>query len=364
MNVLLINSVCGIGSTGKICGQIAENLTKEGHRVKIAYGRDSFVPERYRSFAHRIGTDISVRLHGLNSRIFDCHGFASAVATRRFLAWAEEFDPQLLWLHNLHGYYLHVGLLFDWIKSRPRMEVRWTLHDCWAFTGHCAYFDMIGCEKWKDGCGNCPGKGSYPASLLLDRSHENYLRKQQAFTGVANMTLIAPSNWLADLARQSFLKEYPVLVHRNTIDRTVFKPTHGDFRERHGLAGKKIILGVASVWSRKKGLEDFRKLAGHIDDKTAIVLVGLTDQQKKTMPENILALGKTRDQRHLAEIYTAADVLFNPTYEDNYPTVNLEAESCGTKVVTYCTGGAPETISLPESAVIPVGDYMGVLGFI
>lgn len=171
------------------------------------------------------------------------------------------------------------------------------------------------------------------------------------------MTLITPSQWLADLVKQSFLKEYPVEVHYNTIDTNVFKPTLSDFRERYGLVGKKIVLGVASKWDERKGLRDFYKLATMLDDQYAIVLVGLSEKQIKELSKNILGIRRTNSPQELAAIYTAADVFFNPTYEDNYPTVNLEAEACGTRVVTYDTGGCRETIHSPKSVVIPVGTY-------
>ncbi len=363
MRVLLINSVCGIGSTGKICGELARDFARQGHQVKLAYGRDGTVPEQYREFALRIGSDLDVKCHALRTRLLDDHGFGSYGATKKFLRWAESFDPDVLWLHNIHGYYIHVGLLFDWIKSRPQMQVKWTLHDCWAFTGHCAYFTMAGCEKWKSGCANCPQKQGYPASIR-DRSRKNWESKGSLFTGVAHMTLITPSQWLADLAGESFLGQYPVQVVPNTIDREVFQPTPGDFREKHGLEQKKIILGVASVWDARKGLTDCLKLRQRLDESYAMVLVGLSQEQLRELPPNILGIHRTHDARELAQIYTAADLFFNPTYEDNYPTVNLEAEACGTRVITYDVGGCVETISMPDSRAIPVGQWERVLDFL
>ena len=357
MKVLIINSVCGIGSTGKIAGAQAEEYTAQGHEAVIAYGRDGTVPERYRKFAHRIGSDLDVKVSAVRTRLLDDHGFANKKATREFLRWADSYDPDLLWLHNIHGYFIHVGMLFDWIKSRPHMQVKWTLHDCWAFTGHCAYFTMAGCEKWKQGCGSCPQKSSYPASSLRDHSRENYRRKRESFTGVKDMTIIVPSRWLATLVGQSYLKEYSVEVRYNTIDTTIFRPTSGDFRGKYGLIDKKIILGVASVWDARKGLEDFLELRKLLDDSYTIVLVGLTRQQIDILPQGILGITRTQNARELAEIYTAADVFFNPTYEDNYPTVNLEAESCGARVITYDTGGCAETIHRSGSRIIPVGAY-------
>ena len=359
----MINVVCGIRSTGRICTDLATALEAEGHEVKIAYGRES-VPEQFQKYAVRIGGDLDVRLHGINSRLLDAHGLGSTGATKRFLEWAEQYNPDLLWLHNLHGYYINYKLLFEWIKKRPGMEVRWTLHDCWAFTGHCSHFTMAKCEQWKTHCARCPQKKRYPASYGLDRCKRNYDQKRASFTGVKRMTLITPSNWLAELVRQSFLKEYPVEVHYNTIDRTVFKPTPSDFRKRYGLQDKIMVLGVASVWDERKGLDDFVKLAGMLDDRYAIVLVGLSDKQIRQMPKNILGLGKTNSAVELAQIYTAADFFFNPTYEDNYPTVNLEAEACGSTVITYDTGGCEETIHSPKSHVIACGNYIEIIGYL
>lgn len=351
MKYLIINAVCGIGSTGKICGAIAEACEQEGHEAKIAFGRDSTVPDRYRRFAVRIGSDLDVRLHGIASRLLDNHGFSSAAATRRFLQWADRYDPDVLWLHNIHGYYIHIGLLFDWMKKRPNMQVKWTLHDCWSFTGHCSHFDYAGCDRWKTGCHDCPEKGQYPASLLLDNSAGNYARKKELFTGVANMTLITPSQWLADLVKQSFLGEYPVTVHYNTIDTNIFKPTPGDFRQKHGLEDKKIILGVANVWGPRKGFQDLLTLSELLDDRFRIVLVGLSPQQVQTLPDNILGITRTNNATELAQLYSAADVFVNTTYEDNYPTVNLEARACGCPIICYRTGGCPETLAETDHLV-------------
>jgi glycosyltransferase involved in cell wall biosynthesis len=364
MKVLMINSVCGIRSTGRICTDIANALREQGHEVKIAYGRLGQVPESVKSHAVRIGTNTDSVLHALGTRIMDAQGFCSGKATKRFLQWAEAYDPDMVWLHNIHGYYIQVEQLFAWIKSRPNMKVLWTLHDCWPFTGHCAYFDYAKCEKWMTGCHECPQKGCYPASVLFDRSKENYKRKQAAFTGVKDLTLITPSQWLADLVQKSFLKEYTVEVRHNQIDSSVFCPTPGSFREKYGLENKTIVLGVASIWDARKGLDDFYKLSEQVDENIKIVLVGVDKGQMKKLPKNVLGIPKTNNAKELAEIYTAADVFFNPTYEDNYPTVNLEAQACGTYVITYRSGGAAETIYREDAMVVEQGDLGKVLQLI
>ena len=352
MKVLLINSVCGIKSTGRICTDLAVQLCADGHDCRIAYGREN-VPERYASYALRVGNRLNVYLHGLQNRLFDNSGFCSNMATRRLIRTIREYDPDIIHLHNLHGYYLNVEILFDYLRSAGK-PVIWTLHDCWAFTGHCAYFDLVRCGKWKQQCWNCPQKREYPASYLLDQSSRNFQRKKQAFCGVPNMKLITPSKWLADLTRESFLKEYPVEVIHNGIDLKVFCPTPGDFKQRYGLEGKKIVLGIASAWTARKGLNDLLKLADLLNPEFVMVLVGVSQRQKEQLPRSVIGICRTNSSQELAEIYTAADVLVNPTYEDNYPTVNLEAQACGTPVITYHTGGSVENVD--PSCVVEQGD--------
>lgn len=356
MRALIINCVCGIRSTGRICTGLADKLLQEGYEVKIAYGRVDEVPAKYESMAIKIGNSFDLNMHAIQTRLFDTHGFCSKRATKKFLRWVEEYKPDLLWLHNIHGYYINVEMLFEWIKKHPEMQVKWTLHDCWAFTGHCSYFTMVKCEQWKNHCSYCSQLRRYPACYGISSVHKNFERKRKAFTGVKNMTLITPSKWLSDLVKASFLKEYPVEVHYNTIDTNIFKPTPSDFRERYGLQDKIIVLGVASVWEKRKGLFDFYKLAKMLGDRHIIVLVGLNEKQIKDLPQNIIGIQRTNNPQELAAIYTAADVFVNPTYEDNYPTVNLEAEACGTKVLTYDAGGSKETIKRNDSIAIAIGN--------
>lgn len=349
MRILFINSVCGIRSTGRIVTESAEELMAFGNECRIAYGRES-IPTKYKNLSYRIGTDINVKINALNARAFDNDGFSAKKETEKFIEWANNYDPDVLWLHNLHGYYINIELLFNWIKTRPNMQVKWTLHDCWAFTGHCAYFSMINCNKWKIQCEKCIQKRGYPASYFIDNSKKNFERKRNAFTGVKHMTLITPSKWLADLVSESYLKEYNVEVHYNTIDKTVFKPTASNFRERYQLKDKLIVLGVASTWDKRKGLKDFIKLEKMLSDRYSIVLVGVDKKQKKVLSNRFITIEKTNSAKELAEIYTAADVFLNLTYEDNYPTVNLEAQACGTPCITYRTGGSVESVS-PEFVV-------------
>ena len=364
--LLLINSVCGIGSTGRICADIAKEYAAKGWDVKIAYGRMASVPDDCRKYAVRIGSPWGVRFHMLLTRVFDWHGTGpcSYFATKKFLKWAEEWKPDIVWLHNIHGYYLNYPLLFKWIKRHPELEVWWTLHDCWAFTGHCSYFLWTGCPRWQTGCRDCPEKGEYPKSWLFGNAKRNWQIKKEAFGGVEKMTLITPSKWLADLTRQSFLKEYPVRVVPNTIDTATFKPTPGDFRVRWGLAGRKIVLGVACPWDKRKGLDDFLRLRTLLPEQYVLVLVGLSARQIARLPKGMLGIRRTNSKQELAEIYSAADWFFNPSRGESFSLTNLEAASCGCRVVTYDAGGTPESVAGVPSAIVLRGVDKSPEGFV
>ncbi len=362
MKLLLINTVVSFASTARVVHDIAREYEQKGYEVKIAYGRDMNTHNTGADYVH-IGNDMDVYWHVFYTRLTDKHGLASVGATRKFLEWADEYDPDIVWLHNVHGYYINYELLFKWIKSRPQMQVKWTLHDCWAFTGHCAYYSDSDCDKWQGGCHDCPQKSAYPGSFA-DNSRDNYNRKKLAFQGVPHMTIVTPSRWLADELQKSFLSEYPVEVRYNSINTEVFKPAESSFKKDHGLEDKIMVLGVANIWEKRKGLDDFLALARMLDQRNRqisdnssekeyrVVLVGLTPKQITALEKeklNILALPRTASAQELAKVYSAADVFVNMTREDNYPTVNLEAEACGTPVLSYDTGGCRETISRPDS---------------
>lgn len=341
MKVLQINSVCGIGSTGRIAVDIHNLLLEQGHDSYIAYGR-----EKSQNCNHtiKIGNKLDFYFHLLLTRVFDKHGFGSKHATKKFIKRIQEIDPDIIHLHNIHGYYLHFGLLFSYLKERQKPVV-WTLHDCWSFTGHCSYFDYVGCDKWKTECKKCPEKKSYPKSVLFDSSKHNYKIKKEAFTSHPNLTIVTPSNWLKNLVEISFLKKYNVKVINNGINLNVFKPNEGGFRQKYGLENKYLILGVASVWDRRKGLNYFIELNNLIDLDTKIVLVGLSKKQLKEIPKNIVGISRTENVQELVNIYSSCDLFINPTLEDNFPTTNIEALACGIPVITFNTGGSPEIIN-------------------
>lgn len=352
MRVLQINSVCGTGSTGRIVTDLDNVLTEAGHESYVAYGRDA---ARNCNHTIKIGSKIDNYMHVAKTRLFDRHGLGSVKATKEFIETVDHLDPDIIHLHNIHGYYLHIKLLFDYIKKANKPVV-WTLHDCWPFTGHCSYFEYVNCNKWETECCSCPLKSSYPSSLLIDNSLENFRIKKEIFTGVDNLTIVTPSKWLERLVKLSFLKKYPLKVINNGIDLDVFKPLDSNFREKNNLQNKFIILGVASIWSERKGFKYFSELSKMLNDDEVIVLIGLTDKQIKSLPNNMVGIKKTNSTIELAQIYSAADVFVNPTLEDNFPTTNLEALACGTPVITFKTGGSPESIDLSCGIVVEKGN--------
>lgn len=341
MKILQINSVCGIGSTGRIATDLHSVLKEKEYESYIAYGRGKAINC---DKTIRIGSKTDNYVHVLQTRLFDRHGLGSYKATKKFINQIDRIDPDIIHLHNIHGYYINIEILFKYIK-KTRKPVIWTLHDCWSFTGHCAYFDYIGCEKWKTECNKCTQRNQYPKTIGLDNSKYNYVIKKELFTGIENMTLVTPSRWLAKLAEKSFLGEYKIEVINNGIDLDNFKPTKGNFREVNRLEEKFIILGVANVWEQRKGYEYFIQLARQLHQDEQIVLVGVTEKQKRKLPPNIVGINRTNNVRELAEIYSEANVFINPTLEDNFPTTNLEALACGTPIIAFDTGGTGECIN-------------------
>lgn len=358
MRVLIINSVCEFGSTGKIVADLYDRYILAGDTCYVAYGRGK-VSNKIKNKI-RIGNNFNIIINGIEARLFDNEGFNAKRQTKEFLRWLNEYKPELIWIHNLHGYYINVSMFFDWIKSNSSVCVKWTLHDCWSFTGHCAYFTLANCQKWKDGCYECPNKHKYPKSICFDNSKNNFLMKKDCFLGVEDMTIIAPSNWLKSIVANSFLNNYRIEVINNEIDKNVFKPTKSDFRKKYNLENKRIILGVASVWTKTKGIFDFLKLSKKITDNYIIVLVGKQVEKNVRKNKNILFIDRTNNQNELAKIYSAADIFVNLSYEDNYPTVLLESLACGVKSITYDVGGCPEIVK-DRNMIVDVGDIDKIL---
>lgn len=346
-------------------GGWADSIIFKKHRELVAAGDESWVfwaRGKHEQGEHLqcIASYPEVCLDVLRTRLDGKPGFHSKAITRRLLRKLDEIDPDVVHLHLLLGYYINVEMLFEWLAAH-RCKVVWTLHDCWAFTGHCIYFTYVKCMQWRSACAastSCPQKRTYPETLAGDGAVRwSFEQKKRLFTMLPpeRVQLITPSQWLADLVEESFLRKYDVKVVYNTINKDVFKPTPSDFRQRYGLKDKFVVLGVASKWSERKGLDDLVRLSNELPlDSFAVVVLGLSERQikdAKREAKGIVALPRTNGLKELAEAYTAADAFFNPTVEDNFPTVNLEAEACGTPVVTYDTGGCRETVRREDSRV-------------
>ncbi len=359
MRVLQINSVAGIGSTGRIVVDLSKTMSARGIENIILYGDQmSNYP-----LATKIGSQLNVKTHIIKTRLLGKHAFYSKRVTRKFISAIEQFKPDLIHLHNVHGHYLNVEILFNYL-ARRKTKVIWTLHDCWSFTGHCAFYDYIKCDKWKTHCEHCPGLRNYPTSLIFDRSYEAYDHKKQLFNRVDELKLVTPSKWLATEVAQSYLKEQKIIVIHNGIDLGTFKPTDSNVKAQYQLTDKFVILGVASIWEPRKGLEYFMRLSAKLNHDEVIVLVGLSQEQKSKLPKNIIGITRTNSIEELAALYTASDVFVNPTLEDNYPTTNLEAMSCGTPVITFNTGGSPESVDEQTGIVVSQGDEPNLLNAI
>ncbi len=359
MNIAEINGY-DCGSTGKIMLQVAKKARELGFFVMTVSNGWHGLKKRHDLLKNEV-THIYVNnffsgaLHYELGAHFGLLGFFSFFSTFRLLRILERNKIRLIHLHNIHNFSFNYPLLFHFIKKN-HIPVIWTLHDCWSFTGRCPYFDILGCNSWKTGCHDCPyPKREYPRSDI-DTTRIMWNLKRKWFTGIENCTIVTPSLWLAGLVKQSYLKEYPVKVINNGIDLTVFKPTESDFRKRHRLANKKVVLGVAFGWGKRKGLDVFIELSKRFPENYQIVLVGTDDFVDATLPANIISIHCTQNQTELAEIYTAADVFANPTREEVLGMVNVESLACGTPVVTFKTGGSPECIDETCGSVVDCDD--------
>ena len=364
MKIVQINSVCGFGSTGRIAIDLYHAYEKAGHECVIAYGRGA-APQGIKTY--RIGTEWGVKLHGALSRITDRQGFYSTRATKNLVEWLINYDPDILHLHNLHGYYLDIRVLFSYIRKYKK-KVIWTLHDCFSFTGHCSHFDYCGCEKYITGCEKCPQKTNYPASYILDCSKKNYEEKKKLYGNGLDIHFVTPSAWLAGLVKKSFLSNYPVTVIPNGIDQTKFYPIK-DKRldmaaEKYQIdRSRKIILGVANVWNEGKGLKCFLQIWKHEKKDWQVVLVGLSkkkidnirkwqDTIKTENKENLVLIERTEDVRELAVLYSMADVFLNPSREETMGLTTIEAMACGTPVIVSDKTAVPEVVTEQSGVVL------------
>ena len=348
-------------STGKIMRELGELAIAAGWESYIAYSRARDGVPAHSSQLVPVGNFIDLGFHWLATRLFDAHGLVSRHATKQLIRHLRAIDPDIVHIHNVHGYFLHYPTLCRFLAERGKPVV-WTTHDCWLFTGHCYHYAAAGCDRWQSGCHHCPQKKDFPASYGFDRSGKNYRDKREAFTGIPSLTLVAVSQWMRGELSRSFLKDIPCRVIHNGIDLDTFRPRpEVDVRSPYSIDKPVFYLAVASIWLPEKGLADLAGLAGRLQADEQLVLVGrMTPQQKATLPDNVVIVARTSNAQALSALYTAATALINPTWQDNYPTVNLEAIACGTPVVTYNTGGSVESITPETGFVVAQGDVDGI----
>lgn len=343
--------------------EIGDCVMAAGWDSYVAYSRGRDGLRLCTSHIVPVGNKLDVAIHGLETRFLDRHGLGSASATRAFVHRLEQLQPDIVHIHNIHGYFLNYPILFRYLRESG-VPVIWTVHDCWLYTGHCYHYMYAGCERWQTGCHNCPQRTLFPKSWMVDRSHRNYEDKRRAFTSLPpeQLTLVPVSEWMEGELRKSFFKDYPMRVIHNGIDLQTFRPQPtADVVSRYGLEGRSVILGLASIWSKEKGWDDLMALSRKLRSDEVLVMVGVTPAQQRLLPEGVVGIRRTENVAQLAALYAAATAFVNPTWQDNYPTVNLEAIACGTPVVTYRTGGSTESVTPATGRVVEQGDVDGLL---
>ncbi len=352
--VLQINSVLATGSTGKIAEDIGKLAIENGWESYIAYGRRA---NKSASAAYRICGPMEIASNVLYSRIFDKESPLSILSTKRLINYIKGISPDIIHLHNLHGYYLNIPLLLDFL-SDYRRPIIWTLHDCNAFTGHCAYFRS--CDKWMHSCGKCMLKNVYPASYVFDNSRENFgVKKSFAERAEPYLNIVPVSEWMGEFVSRSIFKNCSRRVIRNGIDLEIFKPQESaeSTMEKYSIPSGDFAIAVANTWSPDKGYQDLFKICRILEGSLNLVVVGVEERQCDELKKaGMVPVMKTDNQLDLAKLYSAAKVFLNPTYLDNYPTVNLEAIACGTPVITYATGGSPESVDESVGFIVKTGD--------
>lgn len=356
--LLQINITSNWGSTGKIAEAINLRAQRKGWECSTAYGRWAN-PSKFPTY--KVGNKLDMYVHYFENRIFDREGLSSRRATKALIRHIEQLKPDVISLHNIHDHYLNYESLFRYLNETD-IKVVWTFHDCWAFTGHCFHFVTKDCMRWKTGCHDCSLHHLYP-NTVLDRSVKNYALKKELFSANKNLAIVACSDWLGDFVKESFLKDKRIEVIHNGVDLQMFRPQDGKESREGKESERRVfkIIAVSSVWYPNKGELDIYKLRTILpEDEYEITMVGLSAEQAKNLPEGIRGIQRTQNVQELAQLYSEADVLINPTYEDNFPTVNIEALACGTPVITYRTGGSPEAVDDKTGMVIEQGNVMAL----
>ena len=348
-------------STGKIMRALGELAVASGWESWIAYSRARDGVPPHGSKLLPVGNKLDLALHALATRFLDAHGLASRLATRRLIRQIRRLGPDVVHIHNVHGYFLNYKILSAFLAAYGK-PVIWTVHDCWLFTGHCYHYASAGCDRWQTGCHHCPQKRAFPASWLLDRSRRNWQDKKAAFAAIPSLTLVTVSHWMKGEIARSFLSGVPCRVIPNGIDLDRFRPPpDASLPARLGIPTAVPYLAVASIWLPEKGITDLERLAEKLSADETLVVVGKRPAAHG-FPGPVVTVERTTDVQMLAALYTEASAFVNPTWQDNYPTVNLEAIACGTPVVTYRTGGSVESLTEETGCIVEQGDVAGLLG--
>lgn len=348
-SVFQINSCANWGSTGKIAEEINKTLGAQGWNTYLAYGR-WFNPSQSKLI--QIGNKASQVIALAKARLFDDDGLSNRIATRQLIKKIKAINPDVVHLHNLHGYYINYKILFDYFNTTD-IPIVWTLHDCWAFTGHCGHFVGANCEKWRLECDNCPLIRSYPSSWWFDRSKKNYNLKKRLFSANKNLHIVAVSQWLARLVQQSFFGNADIRVINNGIDTNTFIPKISEKKPKF------TILGVSSVWTKSKGLFDFYRLREALDmELYDIVLVGLNEGQIKVLPKGIKGVARTNSVEQLVAYYCSADVVLSLSYGESMGLTPIEGMACGTPAIVYNNTAQPELVTPSTGIVVNQGNII------
>jgi len=355
MRILQINAVSTYGSTGRNVAEIEDYLNSRGDVCATAAPIG-----RVRTNGYKIGTGFDRKVHSLLSRILGTQAYFSRGSTKKLLKYMERYKPDIVHLNNLHGNYINLRMLFEFLIDKDIPTVI-TLHDCWFYTGKCCHYTVDQCNRWETGCGNCPRLHKDNPSWFFDRTPKMWKDKKRLISSVQRLAVVGVSDWITNEARGSFLASSTRTTRiYNWIDLEIFRPTDSDIlREKLGVRGKFIVLGVASGWSNAKGLNMFIELAESIPDNMIIILVGNINSYIP-LPSNVIHIEETGSTNELVEYYSLADVLANLSMEETFGKVSAEALACGTPIITYGSTANPELVGDGCGYVIDNNDICNI----
>lgn len=358
IKILRITTEINRSSIGRTTEQIGKLIIAEGWESYIAWGRTDGESKSYKI---HIGGRFSVYSHVLLTRLFDMHGYGSYFATKRFVREVEKIKPDIIHLHDIHGYYINIKVLFNYLRE-SKIPVVWTHHDNWAFTGHCGSIPE-GCDKWKTKCHNCPCYKAYPHSWFIDGSSRNYLYKKNLFTSLKQIYNVGVSEWTCNELKNSFLNKYPIERIYNGVDTSIFKPndTVSDYiRKKYQLGDGVLLTAVATAWSKSKGTEDYFELRKIIDKKYTIVFVGAPQSLIDELPEGIIGIRRTDSMKELAMIYSASSIVLNLSKSESFGKTTVEGLACGIPGIVYDISASPELLDKETGVVVKYNNIDGV----